>query len=199
MMNQFWNVNEKEKYQLAQNTLDPLEQILYSSLIGIRALEQEAQSESAKEFLVTLKKEIERQLKELKKASISVYPICMQDLGPMGAVKSLVEIFKEDNILSMDIEFKGLLKRQPHKIEIQLFRFIQYLIRMIGNLKTVTSLDISVVEKEGQIDVTFDAETIVEQLKHSAEYELFKELIDSMSDVEIVERNDCQIILIYFK
>lgn len=93
MINQCWNVNEKEKYQLAQNTLDPLEQILYSSLIGIRSLEQEAQSESAKEFLVTLKKEIERQLKELKKASISVYPICMQDLGPMGAVKSLVEFF----------------------------------------------------------------------------------------------------------
>lgn len=89
MINYIWNVNENEKYKLAQEILDPLEQILYSSLLGIRTLEKEAQSASAKEYLTTLKKEIERQLYELKKASISIYPICMQDLGPYEAIKSL--------------------------------------------------------------------------------------------------------------
>ena len=56
MINYIWNVNENEKYRLAQEILDPLEQILYSSLLGIRTLEQEAQSASAKEYLTTLKK-----------------------------------------------------------------------------------------------------------------------------------------------
>ena len=32
MINQIWDVNESEKYQLAQEVLDPLEQTLYSSL-----------------------------------------------------------------------------------------------------------------------------------------------------------------------
>ena len=62
MINYIWDVNENEKCQLARETLDPLEQILYSSLLGIHTLEQEAQSTSAKEYLTTLKKEIERQL-----------------------------------------------------------------------------------------------------------------------------------------
>lgn len=56
MINYIWNVNENEKYKLAQEILDTLEQILYSSLLGIRTLEQEAQSASAKEYLTTLKK-----------------------------------------------------------------------------------------------------------------------------------------------
>ena len=54
IINQIWHAHENEKYHLAQNTLDPLEQILYSSLIGIRTLDKEAQSESAKEYLATL-------------------------------------------------------------------------------------------------------------------------------------------------
>lgn len=196
MINRIWDVNENEKYQLAQETLDPLEQILYSSLLGIRTLDQEAQSESAKEYLATLKKEIEQQLFKLKKASINVYPICMQDLGPYGAIKSLYELLKEGNKITIDIDFKGTLKRQNHKVEIQLFRFIQYLIRIVDNLKTVSSLNVSALEKEGQIVLTFEGETLVEQLKHCSEYQLFKELVDSIDDVEIVEQNEYQINLV---
>lgn len=198
MINHIWDTNENEKYLLAQETLDPLEQILYSSLLGIRTLEQEAQSASAKEYLATLKQEIERQLYELKKASISIYPICMQDLGPYGAIKSLYELLKEGNKLTIDVDFTGALKRQSKKIEIQLFRFMQYLIRIIDNLKTVASLTVSVYEKDGEIVLTFEESTLVEQLQHCSEYRLFKELLDSIGDVEILEPNESQIHLVLY-
>lgn len=196
LVNYVWHINEHKKYQLAQETLDPLEQILYSSLLGIRTLNQEAQSESAKAYLATLKKEIERQLYELKKASISVYPICMQDLGPYGAIKSFYELLKEGNKIRLDINFKGTLKRQPHKIEIQLFRFIQYLIQIIDRLNTVALLHVSVDEKEGKVLLTFEGESLVAQLKHDSEYRLFKELINSIGDAGIFEKNECQIHLV---
>ena len=196
MINRIWDVNESEKYQLAQDVLDPLEQTLYSSLLGIRSLDEEGKSESTKEYLATLRKEIERQLDQLKKSSISVYPICMQDLGPYGSIKSFYEMLKEGNKLTIDIDFKGMLNRQPHKIEILLYRFTQYLIRIIDKLNTVPSLNVSALEKDGQIVLTFGGENLVEQLKHSSEYLLFIDLVDSIGNVEIVEQNDCQINLV---
>lgn len=196
LINRIWDVHENTKYQLAQETLDPLEQILYSSLLGIRTLDQEVQSDSAKEYLASLKKEIEKQLSQLKEASISVYPICMQDLGPYGAIKSYYELLKEGNNISIDIDFKGTLKRQPHKIEIALFRFIQHLIQIIDNLHTVTTLSVSITEKDGRIVITFEGKALVERLNHSSEYQLFKELIDSIEDVEILEENEYQFNLV---
>ncbi|MEK4229229.1 hypothetical protein [Solibacillus sp. FSL H8-0538] len=196
MINRIWDFHENEKYQLAQETLDPLEQILYSTLLGIRTLDQEAQSDSAKKYLASLKKEIERQLNQLKEASISVYPICMQDLGPYGAIKSYYELLKEGNNITIDIDFKGTLKRQPHKIEINIFRFIQHLIQIIDNLNTVASLSVSINEKDGRIVLTFEGEALAERLNHSSKYQLFKELVDSIEDVEIIEQNECQFNLV---
>ena len=196
LINQIWDVHENLKYQLAQETLDPLEQILYSALLGIRTLDQEVQSDASKEYLASLKKEIERQLSQLKEASISIYPICMQDLGPYGAIKSYYELLKEGNNLTIDIEFKGTLKRQPHKIEITIFRFIQQLIQIIDNLHTVPSLNVSINENDGQIVLTFEGEALTEQLNHSSSYQLFKELVDSIEDIEMLEKNTCQLNLV---
>lgn len=196
LINQIWDVHENLKYQLAQETLDPLEQILYSALLGIRTLDQEVQSDASKEYLASLKKEIERQLSQLKEASISIYPICMQDLGPYGAIKSYYELLKEGNNLTIDIEFKGTLQRQPHKIEITIFRFIQQLIQIIDNLHTVPSLNVSINENDGQIVLTFEGEALTEQLNHSSSYQLFKELVDSIEDVEMLEKNTCQLNLV---
>ncbi|MCH7322922.1 hypothetical protein LZ480_13660 [Solibacillus sp. MA9] len=190
MINRIWDFHENEKYQLAQETLDPLEQILYSSLLGIRTLDHEAKSDSAKNYLASLKKEIEKQLNHLKEASISVYPLCMQDLGSYGAIKSYYELFKEGKNITIDIDFKGTLKRQPHKVEIHIFRFIQHLIQIIDNLNTVVTLSITINEKDGRIVITFEGEALVERLNHSSNYQLFKELIDSIEDVEILEKNE---------
>lgn len=196
MINQIWDFQENEKHQLAQETLDPLEQILYSSLLGIRTLDQEAQSDSAKQYLASLKAEIEKQLLQLKEASISVYPICMQDLGPYGAIKSYYELLKDNHNLTIDIDFKGTLKRQPLKIENKLFRFIQHLIQLIDNLQTVISLTIKINEQEGQIVTTFEGQALAQQLNHSSNYQLFKELIDSIENVEIVEKDDATVNLV---
>lgn len=196
MINQIWDFQENEKHQLAQETLDPLEQILYSSLLGIRTLDQEAQSDSAKQYLASLKAEIEKQLLQLKEASISVYPICMQDLGAYGAIKSYYELLKDNNNLTIDIDFKGMLKRQPIKIENKLYRFIQHLIQLIDNLQTVISLTITINEQEGQIVTTFEGQALAQQLNHSSNYQLFKELIDSIENVEIVEKDDATVNLV---
>ncbi|RUL54680.1 hypothetical protein [Lysinibacillus antri] len=196
MISHIWDTYENEKYYIAQNTLDPLEQILFSSLLGIRTLDQEAQSDSAKEYLATLRKEIERQLDQLKKTSISIYPICMQDLGPYGAIKSFYELLKEGGKIKIDVEFQGFLKRQPHKVEIHLFRFVQHLILMIDTLNTVPTLIVSINEKDAQIVLTLEGEALVEQLGHSSEYHFFKELVDSIKDVEMLEEDECRINLV---
>ncbi|WP_332651524.1 hypothetical protein [Lysinibacillus sp. 54212] len=189
MINRIWDFHENEKYQLAQETLDPLEQILYSSLLGIRTLDREAQTDAAKEYLASLKKEIEAQLQQLKEASISVYPICMQDLGPYGAIKSYYELLKEGKNITVDIDFRGTLQRQPHKIENNIFRFLQYMIDIIDSFNAVDSLSVTINEGDGRIVITFEDEALVERLHHSSKYRLFKELVDSIEDVEILEKN----------
>lgn len=190
MITQIWALHQDEKYQLVQETLDPLEQILYSSLLGIRMLDQEVQSESAKAYLTNLKKEIEQRLSDLKKVSINVYPSCIDDLGVCGAIKSLYEVLKKGNEITMDIDFKGTLNKQPHKINITAFRLLQYLIQIIDKLKNIPSLKISFAEKAKEIIIALEAEGLTKKLQQNSEYMLLKELVDSLGDWEIVPHNN---------
>lgn len=197
MITQIWALNQNEKYQLVQETLDPLEQTLYSSLLGIRMLDQEIQSESAKEYLTTLKKEIEQRLYDLKKVSITVYPICIEDLGAYGAIKSLYEVLKKGNDITVDIDFKGTLNRQPHKIGIIAFRLTQNLIQIIDSLTNIPSLKVTFAEKAKEIVITFEAEGLTKKLQQNSDYMLLNELLDSLGDGEFIlpNKNELHLIL----
>lgn len=179
--------HETEKLLLSQHTLDPLEQILYSFLLGIRALNQEIESESATMYLVSLKDKIEYQLDQLKKTSFHLYPICIHDLGPIGAIKSYYGLLRDIDNITIDIKFQGNLKRQPNKIEMQLYRFSRHLIQIIDTHTTLSQLNIAFNETDNEIVVKFDGEKLVELLSKTTEYKFYKEIVDSIADVHILE------------
>ena len=181
--------HENEKLLLSQHTLDPLEQILYSFLLGIRALNQEIKTESSITYLISLKDKIEHQLNQLKKTSFHLYPICIQDLGPIGAIKSYYELQKNLD-KTIDIKFQGNLKRHPNKVEMQLYRFTRHLIQIIITHTTLPQLTLVFNETDDEIAVAFDGEHLVEKLSKTSEYTFYKEIVDSIEGVHILEKNN---------
>lgn len=169
--------HEEEKRTLSENTLDTLEQLLYSFLLAIRSLDMEPISNSAKNYLHSLKDTIVHQLDQLKQVTLNLYPTGMHDLGPVGSIKSYYETLKARDRITTLVEFQGSLQRQPQKLELQLFRFIQYLLLII---KEPQQFGITFEEKWDRIIVKLKGQNLVPKLIELPEYQFFLQLADSL-------------------
>lgn len=178
--------HENERSQLFHNILEPLTQIQYSLLLGIRSFDQKTLSASAKEYLDELIETIDIKLEQMKKKTFQLYPIWLQDLGTVEALKYYYNLLKEINEIHIDIKFQGKLKRYPHEIEIKLFRLLQHFIQIINSYSNLSQLILSFSESDDQIVVKIEADCWVD-LRKSTEYLLFKKVVDSLVGVNLLE------------
>lgn len=178
--------HENERLQLFHNILEPLTQLQYSLLLGIRAFDQKALSASAKEYLDELTETIEYKLDQLKKTTFELYPIWLQDLGTVKAIKYYYNLLKEINKIHIDIKFQGKLTRHTNEIEIRLFRLVQHFIQIMNAYSNLSQLKISFEETDDQIVAKIEADRWVD-LSKSPEYLLFKEVVDSLVGVSLSE------------
>ena len=195
LINRIWDVYELGQYEIAQNTLDPLEQVLYSTLISINTLEKEVQTAALKNYLDDLKAIINENLNELKHVSIDVFPICIQDLGAFGAIKSQYEMLKETGKLSIDVFFEGAMKIQQRRAELLLFRSIQYLIKMINRINYEQPVTISLQQNEQQVIMTLSGKQLFPQLQQYEGFTLFASFIEGIhgAKLEILSEQQLQL------
>lgn len=193
LVNRIWDVYEQDRYEIAQNTLDPLEQVLYSTLLSIGTLEKEVQSSALKDYLDSLKEIINENLNELKHVSIDVYPICIQDLGAYGAIKSQYEMLKETGKLTVDVSFEGTMKRQQRRVELLLFRSIQYLIKMTDKIKYSERVMISLQQHEQHATMLLTGDQLVAQLQQYEAFSLFSSFIEGIQGAQLTILSERQL------
>lgn len=169
---------EREKRTFTNKTLEPHAQILFSFLLGLQALENEIISDKAKNYLITLKSEVKNQLDELHKSLMNLYPLSINDLGAIGSVKSYYDYCFDNKELNVNVTFHGQLKRHEEKLEIQLFRFVQFFITLIDKKTNTTNLKITFQESEDMIQLTFVGNAPSDTITKIPEYQLFQEKID---------------------
>lgn len=180
------NRHEKERLQVFHNILEPFAQIQYSLLLGIRAFDQKTLSASTKEYIDELIEMSEYKLDQLKKMTFKLYPIWIQDLGTVEAIKCYYHLLKESNKIHIDIKFKGKLTRHTNEIEIQVFRLLQHFIQIMDAYSNLSQLKISFSETVDQILVKIKANRWVD-LSKSPEYLLFNKVVDSLVGVNLLE------------
>jgi signal transduction histidine kinase len=116
---------ELERTRLARELHDETGQALTSILLGLKPLEQSAESAEAREALESVRELVISTLQNVRRLAVELRPSALDDFGLVSAVERLTETFREQSGLPVDLESQLGEARLPSDAETTLYRVIQ--------------------------------------------------------------------------
>ena len=116
---------ELERTRLARELHDETGQALTSILLGLKPLEQSAESAEAREALESVRELVISTLQNVRRLAVELRPSALDDFGLVPAVERLTETFREQSGLRVDLESQLGEARLPSEAETTLYRVIQ--------------------------------------------------------------------------
>ena len=116
---------ELERARLARELHDETGQALTSILLGLKPLEQSAESAEAREALESVRELVISTLQNVRRLAVELRPSALDDFGLVPAVERLTETFREQSGLRVDLEAQLGEVRLPSDTETTLYRVIQ--------------------------------------------------------------------------
>jgi signal transduction histidine kinase len=116
---------ELERAHLARELHDETGQALTSILLGLKPLEQTADSEEAKEALASVRELVISTLQDVRRLAVELRPSALDDFGLVPAVERLTDTFREQSGLRVDLESQLGDERLATEAETTLYRVIQ--------------------------------------------------------------------------
>lgn len=121
-------VQEEKQKQLARELHDELGQALTAISINLAAIEEELPADCQGILGERLQDTIlltDQTLEQVRKLSLDLRPIMLDELGLVPALRSYVKRYAQRVNLEVQFEASGLKHRLPSDIEIALFRIVQ--------------------------------------------------------------------------
>jgi len=119
------NAQELERKRLARELHDETGQALTSILLGLRPLEQSVESEEARAAVDSVRELVVSTLQDVRRLAVELRPAALDDFGLVPAVQRLVESFREQSGLQVDLEAQLGSERLPSEVETALYRVVQ--------------------------------------------------------------------------
>ena len=116
---------ELERARLARELHDETGQALTSILLGLKPLEQLAESDEAREAVASLRALVVSTLQDVRRLAVELRPAALDDFGLVAALERLVETFEEQSGLTVDLETQLGAERLSKEAETALYRVIQ--------------------------------------------------------------------------
>ena len=116
---------ELERARLARELHDETGQALTSILLGLKPLEQTADSAEAREALTSVRELVISTLQDVRRLAVELRPTALDDFGLVPAVERLTDTFREQSGLQVDLESQLGEGRLPSEAETTLYRVIQ--------------------------------------------------------------------------
>jgi signal transduction histidine kinase len=116
---------ELERGRLARALHDETGQALTSILLGLKPLEQTAESEQARAAVASLRELVVSTLQDVRRLAVELRPSALDDFGLASAVERLAETFREQSGLKVDFEASLGDGRLPREAETALYRLVQ--------------------------------------------------------------------------
>ena len=116
---------ELERARLARELHDETGQALTSILLGLKPLEQSAESAEAQQALESVRELVISTLQNVRRLAVELRPSALDDFGLVPAVERLAETFREQSGLRVDLESQLGEARLPRDAETTLYRVIQ--------------------------------------------------------------------------
>jgi len=116
---------ELERARLARELHDETGQALTSILLGLKPLEQTADSAEAREALTSVRELVISTLQDVRRLAVELRPSALDDFGLVPAVERLTDTFREQSGLQVDLESQLGEERLATEAETTLYRVIQ--------------------------------------------------------------------------
>jgi signal transduction histidine kinase len=116
---------ELERARLARELHDETGQALTSILLGLRPLEQAAESEGARAAVSSVRELVVSTLQDVRRLAVELRPTALDDFGLVPAVERLTDTFREQSGLQVELEAQLGQERLPREAETALYRVIQ--------------------------------------------------------------------------
>jgi signal transduction histidine kinase len=116
---------ELERTRLARELHDETGQALTSILLGLKPLEQAAESEESRQALESVRELVFSTLRNVRRLAVELRPSALDDFGLVPAVERLTETFREQSGLRVELESQLDETRLPSEAETTLYRVIQ--------------------------------------------------------------------------
>jgi signal transduction histidine kinase len=150
---------ELERARLARELHDETGQALTSILLGLKPLEQAAESVDARAALESVRELVISTLQDVRRLAVELRPSALDDFGLVPAVERLTDTFREQSGLTVDLETQLGEDRLPSEAETTLYRVIQEALTNVAKhsdasrvsilLQRKTSAVVAVVEDDG--------------------------------------------------
>ena len=116
---------ELERARLARELHDETGQALTSILLGLKPLEQSAESDELRAAVASVRELVVSTLQNVRRLAVELRPSALDDFGLAAAVERLTETFAEQTGLRVDLETQLGEERVASEAETTLYRVIQ--------------------------------------------------------------------------
>jgi signal transduction histidine kinase len=116
---------ELERARLARELHDETGQALTSILLGLKPLEQAAETAEARDSIAAVRELVVSTLQDVRRLAVELRPSALDDFGLVPAVERLAETFREQSGIRVDLEALLGEERLPTEVETALYRVVQ--------------------------------------------------------------------------
>jgi len=139
---------ELERARLARELHDETGQALASILLGLRSLEQSAESESTLTRVAAVRELVVSTLHDVRRLAVELRPAALDDFGLAAAIERLVETYREGASTTVDLEIQMGTGRLPADVETTLYRIVQEALTNVTKHADATRISVLLTRTE---------------------------------------------------
>lgn len=142
---------ELERRRLSRELHDETGQTLTSVLLGLKAIEDEPDSERVQAEAERLRELVTQTLRDVRRLAVELRPKALDDFGLVPALKRLGAGFSEQTGIRVEIESVLGDYRLPSEIETALYRIVQESLTNVVKHARAGSVSVLVTRKSGSV------------------------------------------------
>jgi signal transduction histidine kinase len=147
---------EVERRRLARELHDETGQALTSILLGLRAVEESADSDDLRAAVSNLRELVVTTLQDVRRLAVQLRPKALDDFGLLPALERLAQTFTESSGISVDVESQLGDERLPSEAETTLYRIVQEALTNVVKHAEATTVSILLLRRDGSATVVIE-------------------------------------------
>ncbi len=145
------NAQELERRRLARELHDETGQALSSILLGLKALDEQVDSEEARRAVSGVRALVVSTLHDVRRLAVELRPTVLDDFGLVPALARLTETFGTQTGIGVRFESGLPDERLPAEVETALYRIVQESLTNIVKHSRARNISIVLVRKPGAV------------------------------------------------
>jgi signal transduction histidine kinase len=150
------SAQELERRRLARELHDETGQALTSILLGLKTLEDVGSAEELAESTSRLRELVVTTLQDVRRLAVELRPKALDDFGLVPALERLVETFREQTGIEVDLEPRLGEERLPSDVETTLYRITQEALTNVVKHAHAKRVSIVLTRRDGSISAVIE-------------------------------------------